>query len=147
MNIEFFISPDQKGSLQMSKYRERLPGVAITVPGRHLSAFINEPIDLIKMEGLSPCVRGPYCSGAAAARVIEHTANTRFGSRGAYARFPRSLVSFRAASRMRRPASLTLSRHAGRRALSARLAAGTKRGSCKPRHGLGNAPAAASRPR
>ena len=31
--------------------------------------------------------------------------------------------------------------------LSARLAAGTKRGSCKPRHGLGNAPAAASRPR
>ena len=60
MNIEFFISPDQKGSLQMSKYRERLPGVAITVPGRHLSAFINEPIDLIKMEGLSPCVRGPY---------------------------------------------------------------------------------------
>ena len=34
----------------MSKYRERLPGVAITVPGRHLSAFINEPIDLIKMD-------------------------------------------------------------------------------------------------
>src|SRR5271154_7433025 len=45
---------------------------------------------------------------------------------------------------MKRPASPTSSRHAGRTALSAPLAAAAKPGSCKPRPGLGNAPAVAT---
>ena len=41
----------------------------------------------IPRKAYPPASGDPICSGAAAARVIEHTANTRFGSRGAYARF------------------------------------------------------------
>jgi FkbM family methyltransferase len=48
--IQFYISPEQAGSLLMSLRRERLPGVAITVPGRRLSPFVLERVDLLKMD-------------------------------------------------------------------------------------------------
>ena len=54
-----------------------------------LTVFASEPPRPAGILGKAypPASGDPICSGAAAARVIEHTANTRFGSRGAYARF------------------------------------------------------------
>jgi FkbM family methyltransferase len=48
--IEFYVSPEQAGSLMMSAHRERQPGAAITVPGRRLSSFVPECVDLLKMD-------------------------------------------------------------------------------------------------
>jgi hypothetical protein len=62
--------------------------------------------------------------------------------------FPHSLVEFQ--SRFRDEGACvmpTSSLRAGRTALSVLLVAATKPGGCKPKPGLGNAPAAASRPR
>ena len=75
-------------------------------------------------KGLSPCVPGTLFVVARRSRGVDQSIQRThgFGSRGAYVRiFPDSLVDFRDASRMRRPASITLSRRAGRRVLSARL--------------------------
>jgi FkbM family methyltransferase len=48
--IEFYISPEEAGSLMMSVHRERQPGAAITVAGRRLSSFVPERVDLLKMD-------------------------------------------------------------------------------------------------
>ena len=48
--IEFYVSPEQAGSLMMSAHRERQPGAAITVPGRRLSLYVPEHVDLMKMD-------------------------------------------------------------------------------------------------
>ena len=49
-NIDFYTSPERRGLLTMSACPERLPGLAITVPGKPLSPFIGERVDLMKMD-------------------------------------------------------------------------------------------------
>lgn len=49
-DLDFFISPEEQGSLLMSVHQERLPGEKITVPAKRLSTFIPDHVDLLKID-------------------------------------------------------------------------------------------------
>jgi FkbM family methyltransferase len=46
--IDLYRGDEGIGSLNMSLYRERMPGTSTTVPARRLSSFTFEPVDLLK---------------------------------------------------------------------------------------------------
>jgi FkbM family methyltransferase len=48
--IPFFIHKTVQGGLRMSTNGDRLDGTEVRVPGRRLSSFIDEPIDLLKVD-------------------------------------------------------------------------------------------------
>lgn len=70
-SIEFFIAPDEEGSLTMSVHRERAQGTAITVRGKRLSHFIPDRVDLLKMdiEGSEGSVFGELEASEALPRI------------------------------------------------------------------------------
>jgi FkbM family methyltransferase len=70
-DIEFFVSANERGSLLMSAYEQRLSGTRITVPAKRLSTFVPDKVDLLKMdiEGSETGVLGELEASGALARI------------------------------------------------------------------------------